>query len=288
PAVRVRDVGVLDQGPLAVHDLVQPVVILQRIVAGEVIILGVLSTPDQAAPLIDLSSHGLHADRKIDVLGVRVGGQRDVENGVRILGRLGKRLALIGIHHGPGSNLAHKSFGDLAVRLLIELPGSIRLVPGKQGSRQESQHHQTRSRADLRHHRYVSVAEQKNLGIESRNNLPDVLGELSNPGLLRWRKRGEMAEHAGNRPFTLEQIDEIVSREPTRLKTAAKRLQGTRIEPQFGEDARGPVQDLRGSLGNGLDLEAVAGYGTEVVDTRLVTGPTPQTVVQKQLQPEEE
>jgi hypothetical protein len=68
---------------------------------------------------------------------------------------------LIGVHHGPGPDLTHKSFGDLAARLVIELPGSLRLIPGNQGSGQESKDHETRRRVDLRHNHSLSIEEQK-------------------------------------------------------------------------------------------------------------------------------
>ena len=84
----------------------------------------------------------------------------------------------------------------------------------------------------LRHHRYVSVAEQTNLGIESQDNLPDVPGELSDAGRLRLaQSAARWRSTAGIDPSRSNRSIEIVGREPTRLQTAAERLQGTGIEP---------------------------------------------------------
>src|SRR5208337_4089089 len=69
----------------------------------------------------------------------------------------------------------------------------------------------------------------ENSEIRSPDHSSYALSDRLHAGLVSRCERDQMAEHAGNRPFALEQIDEIVSREPTRLQPAAKRLHWSRI-----------------------------------------------------------
>src|SRR6516162_2446712 len=73
PAIVMLDIRALKgSGPLAVHDLVDPEVLLKVVVAGDVVILGVPGSPDQTAPLVELTGDGLDLHGDVHVLEVRV------------------------------------------------------------------------------------------------------------------------------------------------------------------------------------------------------------------------
>src|SRR5262245_13378000 len=112
--------------------------------------------------------------------------------------------------------------------------------------------------------------------------------DRSRPEALGRDERGEVAQHAGDRPLSLIEVDQVVGREPARLPSAAERLQGSGVESPGREDSRRPVQHLRRPVADGLGRQAVAGDSTEVVDPRLITGPALQAIVQQELEPEQE
>src|SRR5262249_3804791 len=72
-----------------------------------------------------------HGD--IDVLHVGVTGQRHVEHWVGALRRLSQDLALGGRGDFPLAHLAAESFGDRVHLVILERPGLLRVVTGKQG-----------------------------------------------------------------------------------------------------------------------------------------------------------
>ena len=58
PLLVARDLGAGELGPLAVLDLVDAEVVLERVVAADVVVVLVLGPPDQAAAAVDLAGDG--------------------------------------------------------------------------------------------------------------------------------------------------------------------------------------------------------------------------------------
>src|SRR5262249_36240011 len=137
PAVMMLDVGVLERlGTSAVNDLVDPVVVLQVVVAGDVVVLGILGAPDQATPLISLAFDRLQLDGEVHVLGVGAVDQGDVEVGARATGGLGQRLARVRLDDLPLAGLVREAPGNGPGLIVVESPGLLGVVPGQQGNGQ--------------------------------------------------------------------------------------------------------------------------------------------------------
>ena len=67
PAGGGLQVGGGQLSAFAARDLVDAVIILQRIHSGKVVVVVVLVAPDEAAPLVDLAGDGLEGHGKVEV-----------------------------------------------------------------------------------------------------------------------------------------------------------------------------------------------------------------------------
>src|SRR5262249_15926517 len=105
---------------------------------------------------------------------------------------------------------------------------------------------------------------------------------------LRGDQRREPGQHGRDRAFSLEQVDQVVGREPAGLEAAAERLERPGVESVGREHVGSAVENLRGPVGDRLGRQTLASDSAQVIDSRLLAGPTTKPIVQEQLEPEEE
>src|SRR5581483_507678 len=94
-----RDFGTLELGAFALERVIDGDVVLQRVGAGDVVIVAVLPTPDQAARLVFLSGNGLEPDlneavgeRNIRLYAPGIGAFAGLLENIRLAGGGGVRL----------------------------------------------------------------------------------------------------------------------------------------------------------------------------------------------------
>ena len=79
--------------PLSGDDLVDPVVVFQRVHAGDVVVVGVLVSPHRPAALIELARHRFEGDGQVDVGEAGILRNAEVEEAVgALVGGLGQDL----------------------------------------------------------------------------------------------------------------------------------------------------------------------------------------------------
>src|SRR5262249_27055810 len=103
---------------IAGHNFVYAVVFLKRVHASNVIIVGVLVAPDDAAPLVVLAPDRLRGNDDLAMLEAGVIHHAEVEDPFRALGRLGQDIAFLGRRGVIGHH-----FPDTAVLALVGLVG---------------------------------------------------------------------------------------------------------------------------------------------------------------------
>src|SRR5262245_60884763 len=82
--------------PFPVDDVVEAIVVFQRVEAGDVIVVWVLVAPDEAAALILVSFHRLEVHAQLDILVVAVPHDAEVKERARSLRGLGEHQAALG------------------------------------------------------------------------------------------------------------------------------------------------------------------------------------------------
>ena len=125
PLVVAGDLGRLELGPLAVLDLVDAEIVLERVVPRDVIILRVHGPPDEAAAAIELAGDGFELHAKVNVFVARSLHQSDVKRGIVVPGFLVEDTIFAVAGDFPLADLVGKAAGDLAGLVLLEVPGCL-------------------------------------------------------------------------------------------------------------------------------------------------------------------
>jgi len=79
PSLTFFDVGILQLGSSSLLDFVEAIIILQGVVTGHIVVLGVFRPPDQSSALVLAAGNGFHLDRDFQIFVVRGANQSDVE-----------------------------------------------------------------------------------------------------------------------------------------------------------------------------------------------------------------
>src|SRR5262249_14166360 len=135
---------------LAGDDLVDAEVVLQRVHAGDVVVVGVLVAPHQAAALVLLALHRLERHRRLDVLEAGFVRDTEVEESSSVVRGLGQDEArpgwgrIVG-HDLPDARAPARLGGlpagrDLTDIVLAELDSSLLVVGGPDRPAQQRDH----------------------------------------------------------------------------------------------------------------------------------------------------
>ena len=126
PSWRSTDIGTSQLGAATFDDLVDAVVVLERIVPSDVVVVGILRSPHGPAALIDPSADGLERNSNVDVLHIRITHESDVERPPGILRELGKDVVVTRssgvLHDFPLSNFTTEAFRNESLQVVVEIP----------------------------------------------------------------------------------------------------------------------------------------------------------------------